>query len=162
MVLGCAEWNQGALQTGALNEGVWKRWEGASPVVPCQPLVPGRAAACPSAWLGVTVQDFGDPPVLAGAGPGVRNFSLVLDRICLTSASRCAILFCFSVLLKSSWSSEPGPLCSCPIGSWGCWHRRCAAVGVSAGTLYQWVLGSCKLWIAATALGPVCMSRDHV
>lgn len=107
-MLGCAEWNQGALQTGALNGGVWKKWEGASPVVPHQPSVPGRAAACPSAWLGVTVQDFGDPPVLAGAGPGVRNFSLVLGRICLASASRCAMLFCFFRAVKKLLAIRTG------------------------------------------------------
>lgn len=43
--LGCS---QGVLQTGALNEGVWKKWEDASPVAPHQLVVLSWAPAVQS------------------------------------------------------------------------------------------------------------------
>lgn len=53
----------------------------------------------------------GPGTLLSGrAGPAVRNFSLALGRVCLASASRCGIQFCFfraveKLLVMRTWSA---------------------------------------------------------
>ena len=115
------------------------------------------------AGLGVTVRDLGDPPVFVGAAPGVRNFASVLGRFCLTSASCCGILFCFFHAVKKLLAIRTRAaflVSHRKLGGPAPWMRRLSVR--CAGTLSCWVLGSCKRHAGATAMCPVCMSRDHV
>lgn len=144
-MLGCADCNRGALQTGMLNEGVRKKWEDASPAALCQPAVLGWALACPLAWLRVMAQDLGDPLVFTGAGPGVRNIASVLGRICLASASCCGILFCFFHAVKKLLTIGTRSVLLVSHRSQECQHGRCAGCRCDLQVRYRagfWVPAS--------------------